>query len=141
MSEYIYGTDEHGGHWLTGEEIVRCRDCVYNAKDTYGICYRFDHEHFNQPDGYCAWGERKDGGEMSKFDKLVCKQVPFQYKGYFTYYVGNNAEYCIQLDNSFNDGNIAVIGTEIALEKFFSSFSVDTDIALAKAGFYQKNNS
>lgn len=74
-------------------------------------------------------------------DKLVCKQVPFKYKGYFTYYTGNNAEYCIQLDNSFNDGNIAVIGTEIALEKFFSSFSVDTDIALAKAGFYQKNNS
>ena len=29
MSEYIYGTDGHEGHWLTGEEIVRCRDCVY----------------------------------------------------------------------------------------------------------------
>ena len=29
MSEYIYATDEHEGHWLTGEEIVRCSDCKY----------------------------------------------------------------------------------------------------------------
>ena len=27
MSEYVYGTDGHEGHWLTGEEILRCRDC------------------------------------------------------------------------------------------------------------------
>ena len=40
-------------------QVVRCRDCTYNAKDTDGICYRFNHEHFNQPDGFCAWGERK----------------------------------------------------------------------------------
>lgn len=45
------------------DEIVRCMDCVYNAKDTDGICYRFDHEHFDQPDGFCAWGKRKEGGE------------------------------------------------------------------------------
>ena len=48
---------------LGNTEIVRCRDCRYNAKDTDGICYRFDHEHFNQPDCYCAWGEPKKGGE------------------------------------------------------------------------------
>ena len=63
MSEYIVKVE-----WQTPdaiyerqlEEIVRCRDCVYNAKDTDGICYRFDHEHFNQPDGFCAWGERRE---------------------------------------------------------------------------------
>lgn len=78
---------------------------------------------------------------MSRFEKLVCKQVPFQYKGYFTFYTGSETEYSVIFDNSFNDGNIAVIGTERALEKFFSSFGVDTEIALAKAGFYQKTNS
>lgn len=41
------------------EEIVRCMDCKYNAKDTNGICYRFDHEHFNQPNDFCSWGKRR----------------------------------------------------------------------------------
>lgn len=72
MSEYIvelnpYPTFKEDGFsvrcddWLIQrEEIIRCRDCVYNAKDADGICYRFDHEHFNQPDGFCAWGKRKE---------------------------------------------------------------------------------
>lgn len=67
MSEYIYGTDEHGGHWLTGEEIVRCRDCVYYDKysnDEISVCYRFDNEEpIVKPDGFCAWATRKEGGE------------------------------------------------------------------------------
>lgn len=71
MSEYIVELDgKHsvalrlaffeemrGGDFVRGE-IVRCRDCKYNAKDTNGICYRFDHEHFNQPNDFCSWGER-----------------------------------------------------------------------------------
>lgn len=65
MSEYY----EHiAQEWplftrYTGERIVRCRDCEYNAKDTDGICYRFDHEHFNQPDGFCAWAVKRTGAE------------------------------------------------------------------------------
>lgn len=60
MSEYVYGTDGHEGHWLTGEEIVRCRDCKYYEPTTYS--------HFTcelltfhvQSDGFCSWGERRD---------------------------------------------------------------------------------
>ena len=68
MSEYIITCDEETASWIGNDvdsmrPLVRCRDCAYNAKDTDGICYRFDHEHFNQPDGFCAWGERKEGGE------------------------------------------------------------------------------
>ncbi len=77
MSEYIVCTDDLEesyyrctdikpetvfGHRLR-EEIVRCRDCAYNAKLTDGICYRFDHDHFNNPDGFCAWGERQGDAE------------------------------------------------------------------------------
>lgn len=35
MSEYVYGTDGHEGHWLTGEKIVRCRDCEFYNPDLY----------------------------------------------------------------------------------------------------------
>ena len=73
MTEYIYehvqsGADHMGKQvelptLVQREEIVRCRDCTYNAKDTDGICYRFDHEHFNQPDGFCAWAKRKEDSE------------------------------------------------------------------------------
>jgi len=62
MSEYIYATDEHEGHWLTGEEIVRCRDCThYGCED--GLCDRvgsFPEWHACvEPKGFCAWGERE----------------------------------------------------------------------------------
>lgn len=73
MREYIYehkpsGADHMGKPvelptLVQREEIVRCRDCEHNAKDTDGICYRFDYEHFNQPDGYCAWAKRRYGGD------------------------------------------------------------------------------
>lgn len=33
--EYVYGTDGHEGHWFTGEEIVRCRDCKHYVPE-YG---------------------------------------------------------------------------------------------------------
>ena len=46
------------------------------------------------------------------------------------------------IDNSFDKrGYVTISGKKDAIEKFFSCFTVDTDIALAKAGFYQKNNS
>lgn len=76
MNEYIYGTDGHEGHWLTGEEIVRCRDCE-NAQVLHplnpitgvpaGIEYWRCTHFWNadelcdvEPDGFCAWGERRD---------------------------------------------------------------------------------
>lgn len=62
MSEYIYATDGHEGHWLTGEEIVRCRDCVGLVETWDGWeCERFSGEyHRAEPDGFCAWSERRD---------------------------------------------------------------------------------
>lgn len=66
MSEQIYGTDGHGGHWLTGEEIVRCRDCVwfaqgddYYAADDWCRCFNCETE----PCGFCSWGRRKEDGD------------------------------------------------------------------------------
>lgn len=67
MAEYIVGTDEHEGHWLTGERIVRCRDCkhfeyvdkVCNRFGEYpsavGTWFAVNHS------GFCAWGEPKEG--------------------------------------------------------------------------------
>lgn len=47
-------------------EIVRCRDCVHymsgsrcNLQDDFNEFHWLDVE----PDGFCAWGERKEGGE------------------------------------------------------------------------------
>ena len=51
------------------EEIVRCRDCKrYHPKEGKVLSCRFEYKDFVQwrnaePDGYCAWGERKEGGE------------------------------------------------------------------------------
>ena len=65
MSEYIYATNGEPvanidlDIYLARDEIVRCRDCAYNAKDVEHICYRFTHTHYNQPNGFCSWGERK----------------------------------------------------------------------------------
>ena len=59
MSEYIYGTDGHEGHWLTGEEIVRCRDCRYFDGSKYYGCDLLDISVPDMQDGFCAWGETK----------------------------------------------------------------------------------
>lgn len=74
MSEYIYGTDGHEGHWLTGEEIVRCRDCKHWATwDMSAMYQNHEHDHHacfkfidgwrmeTDANGFCAWGERRDG--------------------------------------------------------------------------------
>ena len=68
MSEYVYATDEHKGHWLTGEEIVRCRDCKhYNDQEPdgeIGTCNLGLEDtglvSIVEPDGYCAWAIRRD---------------------------------------------------------------------------------
>lgn len=73
MSEYVYATDEHKGHWLTGEEIVRCRDCVhyyeteeYHPQGNYDrrCCKYFDtYDDEVEPDGFCSWSCRRSDKE------------------------------------------------------------------------------
>lgn len=67
MSEYIYGTDGHEGHWLIGEEIVRCRDCVhYKPYRTHqhGVMNRchdeHGHTHKRDESDFCSFGERRE---------------------------------------------------------------------------------
>lgn len=64
MSECIVGTDGHEEHWLTGEEIVRCRDCRemrFNSIYSCYICGAFCSSiPYGDLDGFCAWGERKE---------------------------------------------------------------------------------
>jgi hypothetical protein len=71
VSEYICGTDGNGGHWETGEQIVRCRDCEHMAiVDFSGLHGNHDHDPMfcqlrdvsavTYPDCFCSWGKRKE---------------------------------------------------------------------------------
>lgn len=60
MSERIVATDGHEGHWYTGEEIVRCRDCKYCMGYWKSDYCDYSSHVTNNPDGFCAWGERRD---------------------------------------------------------------------------------
>lgn len=72
MSEYIYATngkvmgDEDGLISLPREEVVRCRDCKWFGLDQgdhdFHERYKcsFWHTDLAWPDGFCAWGERRD---------------------------------------------------------------------------------
>lgn len=64
--EYVYGTDGREGNWLTGERIVRCRDCRWarEAPPQEGwhlecgvrpLC-----RHYTPDGGYCHLGERRE---------------------------------------------------------------------------------
>lgn len=76
MSEYIATVNEYGrgqqSIHLTDIEIVRCRDCkhMHTIPSWLGMdideCWlHADNEsgalgkNFTEPDGYCAWGERR----------------------------------------------------------------------------------
>ena len=49
-------------------EVVRCRDCIYRCRTWNGHCPNFIGSFFCaytgghevKPDGFCAWGERRD---------------------------------------------------------------------------------
>ena len=81
MSEHIIETEVWagtpfvpiGGTGKLREEIVRCRDCRYCRKHNmraYGgyrdqlLCHHFSMSSGAgwpvEPDGFCAWGERRD---------------------------------------------------------------------------------
>ena len=59
MSEYIVELDlDSVVAGIKYGPIGRCRDCVF--LDEYG-CTQFDfYTSKNMPNGFCAWGERKD---------------------------------------------------------------------------------
>ena len=80
MAEYIFKPENNSSSLTSGiedmcallpndwygtihEEIVRCRDCIYFDKyenDEISVCYRFDNEQpIVEPNGFCAWGEKK----------------------------------------------------------------------------------
>lgn len=49
--------------WLTEEPIVRCRDCKnYLWRGHLGRSY-CNGEYATDPDGFCAWGERRNDGQ------------------------------------------------------------------------------
>lgn len=66
--EYIGWLDDDWNTVLDqNQPIVRCRDCAYicNRRYTNGLelytCSYFDSEHAEVvPDGFCAWGERRE---------------------------------------------------------------------------------
>ena len=72
MSEYIYSSqgellvNERGEISLPRREIVRCMDCKRFAVDQSDHdyrsgwwCHRWNTD-MVKPDGFCAWGERRD---------------------------------------------------------------------------------
>ena len=59
MSEFIYDYTPNKQH--PKEEIVRCRDCRHYTEDEmeyYHYCGSWCEQ--VEPDGFCAWGERRD---------------------------------------------------------------------------------
>lgn len=77
MSEYIIGNDDHNGHWFTGEQIVRCRDCIHviDIVTDIPLCGYFALTANKpaiyptvEPNGYCSWGETSN-------DKVHCEKV------------------------------------------------------------------
>lgn len=73
MSEYIISDEQiaenrrlNGRMLLVMPVVVRCRDCAYifhrkyNNGFEYQTCSYFDSEYAEvEPDGFCAWGERR----------------------------------------------------------------------------------
>ena len=79
MSEYIVNVpDDKANEFISrfgiddvrllgfklSEELIRCRDCKHVSRDegkTWRECYRLGayREFYVEPDGFCAWGERR----------------------------------------------------------------------------------
>ena len=64
FTEHVY-QEYHGKSYEPihqREEIVRCRDCRCKQDvDGRHLCTRW--QFATEPDGFCAWGERKDANE------------------------------------------------------------------------------
>lgn len=60
IAEYVPPFDPAVRAASFGEEIVRCRDCRhYKTSDAGSYCCK-SITTLNNPDGFCAWGERRD---------------------------------------------------------------------------------
>lgn len=65
--DHVTSDGPHWSQWLTEEPIVRCRDCERFAKDDSDHDYRSGwwckrwNTDMVKPNGFCAWGERRDG--------------------------------------------------------------------------------
>lgn len=65
MSEYIYASNgetlanDKGEIFLARKEITRCRDCKW-CMAYWQATYCDYMAHSVEPDGFCAWGERRD---------------------------------------------------------------------------------
>lgn len=68
MSEYIITCDDEVAMWVgndveTMKRIVRCRDCIHYSGEDDEIYPKWCME-MNvwevEPDGFCAWGERRE---------------------------------------------------------------------------------
>lgn len=69
MSEYIYWVEAKFNAFDDSfllnrrEEIVRCKDCKhYKTGDAGSYCCK-SITTLHNPDGFCAWGERKENGD------------------------------------------------------------------------------
>lgn len=68
VTDYL-GMKHSVSHIEKREEIVRCRDCEnYEYREHVGRSYCCG-EYATEPDGFCAWAKRKDGG-MTNYEKL-----------------------------------------------------------------------
>ena len=62
--EWIISEEDLGcdGAYLSYDEVVRCKDCVYAISDPYGmscttLCMDISDDH------YCWWGERREDAD------------------------------------------------------------------------------
>lgn len=65
MSEHIIGEDAYSlitkfGPVRTVGEVIMCRDCRKSDPAAYDYC-EFHYMHECEPDGFCAWAERRQG--------------------------------------------------------------------------------
>lgn len=61
ITEWFWDERRNAPNQDQREEIVRCRDCIGLVETWDGWeCERFSGEyHRAEPDGFCAWGERR----------------------------------------------------------------------------------
>ncbi|MBQ9003715.1 MAG: hypothetical protein IJ087_17865 [Eggerthellaceae bacterium] len=61
MSEYVVCPHCHNPlsqhEWV---KVVRCRDCKYFVTNIHGSYCKKSISTISDPNGFCAWGERKD---------------------------------------------------------------------------------
>ena len=67
MSEYIVSDTSYYQQFIKCEEIVRCRDCKHYRPHEFVLITDIEHVCLFwaegvkvAPDGFCAWGERRN---------------------------------------------------------------------------------